>query len=750
MGLGTNGTGDPQAYANAALDAECAILSSTGHGRNDQTNRSGFACGQFIPSGLLDRSEVEHRLMGAAESSGIVRKDGRAAVLASLRSGISAGIREPRDIPSGSFAPRDNIHVLRPRPKPKLSDVPVPDWTPPDPDSGKPKFIAAGQPEPRPFDDEVRRHVYRRDGEATRVKTKNREGRFSNWYRVRRPSDGAVGWQARQPEGWVPVPYLPLNAANPFDPARRGEMIAWTEGERDADTMAAHHWLVFTFGGTSDIEDLRGLLEGHRVVIVADNDIPGERAVPRKVEAAIHAGAASIAVVRFPELPEGGDVTDYYAAGGDDEGLLDRAEKIDPLSWRAPPGPDSDPNPNTAADDGFGPRADQGGAGGAAGASAQPYTITARPFVWQDPRSFPRRQWLYGKHLVRKFLSCTVAPGGVGKSSLQLVEAIAMATGRPLLGIQVREPLRVWIINLEDPLEELERRVLAVLLRFSIHPDDLGGRLFLNSGRDTKVVIASTTKAGTVVAVPVVDALKAEIKARRADVVVIDPLVKAHQVPENDNGAVDMVCTAFAGIADECDCAFDLIHHVRKTNGAEVTVEDGRGAVALLAACRSARALNRMSKEEAEKAGVAEARGYFRAENGKGNLAPPEKAEWFNLCSVPLGNGDPDLPFDNGDQVAVAVSWEWPDALATVTVKDLLAVQKAMQGGNYRADVQAAEWVGKVVAVVLRMDPDSREDRAKISAMLKIWIASGALKRVEGLDDKRRPRQFVEVGQWAT
>ncbi len=292
MSFNASGTGDPQAYANAALDAECAILSSTGHGRNDQTNRSGFACGQFIPSGLLDRSEVEHRLMGAAESSGIVRKDGRAAVLASLRSGISAGIREPRDIPSSSFAPRDNIHVLRPRPKPKLSDVPVPDWTPPDPETGKPKFIGLGQPEPRAFDDEVRRHAYRRDGEAVRVKTKNREGRFTNWYRVRRPSDGAVGWQARQPEEWVPVPYLPPDAASPFDPARRGEAIAWTEGERDADTMAAHRWLTFTFGGTSDVEDLTGLLEGHHVVVMADNDVPGERAVPRKVEAAIQAGAA--------------------------------------------------------------------------------------------------------------------------------------------------------------------------------------------------------------------------------------------------------------------------------------------------------------------------------------------------------------------------------------------------------------------------------------------------------------------------
>jgi AAA domain len=59
--------------------------------------------------------------------------------------------------------------------------------------------------------------------------------------------------------------------------------------------------------------------------------------------------------------------------------------------------------------------------------------ITATPFVWRDPRMIPPRQWLYGKHYIRKFISATVAPGGLGKTSLVLVEKIAMATGKPLL-----------------------------------------------------------------------------------------------------------------------------------------------------------------------------------------------------------------------------------------------------------------------------------------------------------------------------
>ena len=202
----------------------------------------------------------------------------------------------------------------------------------------------------------------------------------------------------------------------------------------------------------------------------------------------------------------------------------------------------------------------------------------------------------------------------------------------------------MWVINLEDPLEEIERRVLAICLHFDVDPSELDGRLFLNSGRDTDVVVATQTKSGTQSHSRWWTRSRPRSGPSRADVVVIDPLVKAHRVPENDNGAIDMVCTAFAGIADVTDCAFDLVHHVRKTNGAEVTVEDSRGAVALMSASRSMRALNRMSKDEASKTGIDDPAGYFRAGNGKANLAPPDKAQWFKLVSVSLGNGEPITP----------------------------------------------------------------------------------------------------------
>ena len=48
-----------------------------------------------------------------------------------------------------------------------------------------------------------------------------------------------------------------------------------------------------------------------------------------------------------------------------------------------------------------------------------------------------------------------------------------MATGRNLLGHSVKRRMRVWYWNGEDPLEEVERRVAAILLHYDIRPKEL-------------------------------------------------------------------------------------------------------------------------------------------------------------------------------------------------------------------------------------------------------------------------------------
>jgi hypothetical protein len=369
--------------------------------------------------------------------------------------------------------------------------------------------------------------------------------------------------------------------------------------------------------------------------------------------------------------------------------------------------------------------------------------VSATPFVWTDPKDIPCRQWLYGDHLIRKFGSATIAAPGVGKSNLVLAEAVALASGKNFLGAKHFTRCRVWYWNGEDPHEELLRRIAAICLHYRIDKSDLAGWLFVDSGRDQEIVIASETRDGVKIAEPIVGALVATIESNAIDVVQIDPFISSHRVTENDNNAIDIVAKRWTKIANDTDCAIELVHHTRKTNGAEATVEDGRGAGALLAAVRSARVLNSMTKDEAGKAGVTAHRAYFRVENGKTNLAPPpEGADWLHLESVDLGNGGDLQP---GDSVGVVVPWQWPNAMDGVTGLDFEAAASLIRAGKWRASSQARDWVGRAVAEAMGLDLGNKADKAKIAGIVATWLKAGSLKEVDGYDEKSVSRKFVEV-----
>lgn len=379
-----------------------------------------------------------------------------------------------------------------------------------------------------------------------------------------------------------------------------------------------------------------------------------------------------------------------------------------------------------------------------------PRAIRATPFVWREPGTIPPRQWIYGRHLIRKYLSTTIAAGGVGKSSLLLAEAVCLASGRNLLDTLVQRKFRVWYWNGEDPLDEVERRVAALCIHYKITRSDLDGYLFVNSGRVDTIVIATMTRDGAQIAIPVKDALISTITENCIDVVIIDPLVSSHSVTENDNMAIDLVCKqGYGKIAEACNCSFDLVHHVRKNGGGEISIEDGRGAISLIQASRSARVLNVMTRDEASRARVEKPREFFRADNGKANLAPPpDKSDWYRLVSVPLGNGDADYPF--GDHIQVVTPWQWPSALEGVTVSDLRAAQTAVADGKWRKDVQSPDWVGIAIAGALKLDADNPADKEKIKSLLKTWIANKMFVEALDRDDKGKMRPFVRVGTWAT
>lgn len=382
--------------------------------------------------------------------------------------------------------------------------------------------------------------------------------------------------------------------------------------------------------------------------------------------------------------------------------------------------------------------------------SAKRLRIKPTPYVWRDPSTIPPREWLYDRHYVRKYATATFAQGGLGKSSLALTEAIAMATGRPLLGVQPHGRFNVWIWNGEDPLEETERRLAAILLHYDIPAEEVAGRLFIDSGREVPIIIAEKQGENVKVAVPVVEAVRDAIRENAIDVFMVDPFVSCHGVPENDNGAIDRVAKTWAKIADECACSVELVHHVRKHGGgvtADYTVEDARGAVALIGAVRSARVLNFMSKEDAEKAEVPTNQRlfHFRVDNGKSNMQPPlDRATWRRLVNVDLGNATDAYA---GDSVGVVTSWTMPGLFDGLTTDDLRRVQIKIASGNWAENSQAGNWAGYAVAEVLEISAGTASEKTRIKSLLAIWIKSKALKVGREHDSRNgRDRPTIIVG----
>jgi hypothetical protein len=288
--------------------------------------------------------------------------------------------------------------------------------------------------------------------------------------------------------------------------------------------------------------------------------------------------------------------------------------------------------------------------------SRKPGPFVLRPFVPFDLAALPPRQWLYGRHYQRGTVSATIAPGGFGKTTLCMVEAVAMATCRNLLGEQPTERVRAWYHNGEDTLEELNRRLGAICLHYKIPQEELRDWFFMTSGNEVPLRVA-TGYSDLKIDEPLIKCIAAEARRNKIDVAVLDPLVTLHAVPEQDNSKMDQVVRIFAAIADGQDCAVELAHHTRKlppgANSTDYVAADIRGATATRDAVRSARMLNQMAERDAEAAGIPEHErtAYFRVDRVKGNNAPPAKAVWRRFVNV-------DLP--NTDEVGVVVPWEFP------------------------------------------------------------------------------------------
>jgi hypothetical protein len=375
---------------------------------------------------------------------------------------------------------------------------------------------------------------------------------------------------------------------------------------------------------------------------------------------------------------------------------------------------------------------------------ASTLTIDPTPYVCRDPDTLPRREWVYGKFLIRRELSATYAPGGVGKTSLLLVEALAITSGKPLLDTQPQSALRAWLWAGEEPEDELVRRIEAARKHYGIHQGTIGDRLFTDNGFGVPLAITKRCKDGAAICVPVVEALVEALVRRKIDVMLVDPFVSTHEGAENDTGAMQAAATAWKEVAYRANVAISLAHHTRKLNGQEATIDDQRGSSALRDKCRQNRVLNPMPSNEAIEFGIPvdDQLSYFSTgPSEKTNMtARTGRKTWYRTVGVYVGARRGDL--DPGDSVGVVTSWQPPSVTQGTDPAQIAKLGTIMAGqGCWRASAQAsarADWIGNAVAEAFELDRSKEDWQRRAKVIVNRLRRQGILSEAKGRTEQRK------------
>tara|TARA_R110001632_G_scaffold195130_1_gene316708 strand:- start:706 stop:1716 length:1011 start_codon:yes stop_codon:yes gene_type:complete len=309
-----------------------------------------------------------------------------------------------------------------------------------------------------------------------------------------------------------------------------------------------------------------------------------------------------------------------------------------------------------------------------------------------------------------------------------MVEALAVATNRPLLNEKVIQQTNTWIINLEDDLSEMQLRLAAAMKHYKVSHDDIDGKLFMDAEDTIGITLAAETRDGIIQNDALLNLMRDKIKANNIGLVIIDPFVSVHQVNENSNMSVQVVVAMLRKLAREANVAIHVVHHVRKGNGVDADIDSVRGAGSLIGAARAARVINRVSLEDATALGVPEdsARGLFRVDDGKANLsAPADKAVYRRMIGVKL---------DNEEYIGVAVEFNLPDqwsGMSTSVVNNMLAlIDKGPEDGErYSIRPQDRQrWVGLVITGYVFPNMDDAKTSGQAKSILRKWMDEGLIE----------------------
>jgi hypothetical protein len=313
-------------------------------------------------------------------------------------------------------------------------------------------------------------------------------------------------------------------------------IVCVTEGEKDSDALtalnlypenpAARVACTCSHGGAwkpSDspkwLESYNPYFAGKLVLIFEDNDEPG-RTYSAHVAASVAPFAEAVKVIRFADLPEKSDVSDYLAT----HTVADLRERIrSTLRWT-------------------------------------PAEVVASKPMFQDAAAFACEeiapvQWLVEGVVPAAGNGIVCGDPKASKSFHAVDLALSLATGTSWLGMRVAKRVRTALVSREDSPGLTQRRIRKLML----------GRSEYLQAENWMLVNTRRHTADFKVMNPAhLDQLLRELKEFRVEFVVLDVFRSIHDSEENDNDQIPKVLEKVNRIQTECNCAVALVHHISK------------------------------------------------------------------------------------------------------------------------------------------------------------------------------------------
>jgi RecA-family ATPase len=234
------------------------------------------------------------------------------------------------------------------------------------------------------------------------------------------------------------------------------------EGEKDCNTMARLGFVSTTNPGgalswTDDLTAWLRVLGVRRSVIHEDNDGKGRLRTAKLISAL--SGFIKLRVVRYPDVPEGQDVSYWLdEQGHTEEELRQRIKAAEPAT---PP---------------------------------LPFINMSR---W-DQEQAPPREWIVHDRIPRYHATLFSGEGAAGKSTIQLQLSFAIVFGREWLAT-IPDPGPVIFFDAEDDPDEMHRRGDAILEHYgATWSDAIKGGLHLMSFAGQDAVLAAVNRTGRI------------------------------------------------------------------------------------------------------------------------------------------------------------------------------------------------------------------------------------------------------------